>query len=214
MYKLFWAKGTASFGAQAVLEEGGLEYELIRVDITSGEHIRPEYLAINPLGKVPALILPDGQHMYEVAAIMLYLAEHHKMDKLAPGFDDPLRGLFYRSLFHLTNTVQTNYKRFYYPERFSTDPADAPRIKAKAVEDLIADWRPVDDHLAQGGPYHLGQQFSLVDIYLVMLATWFRPMDELLQTFPAVRRCYELVAQRAAIAKCLQQQPDLSLGKI
>jgi len=214
MYTLYWSEGTASFGPQAVLEEAGLKYQLIKIDTTSGEHNKPEYLAINPLGKVPALVLPDGQSLYEAAAIMLYLADHHHVDDLAPPVDDPLRGLFYRSLFYLSNTVQTDYKRFYYPERFSTDAADAQRIKEKSVATLIADWRPVNDHLAAKGPYHLGQRFSLVDIYLLMLATWFAPIGDVLKTFPAVRRCYQRVRQRPAVERCLQQQRHLSLGKV
>ena len=123
------------------------------------------------------------------------------------------RGLFLRSLLYLTNTVQNDYKRYYYPERFSTDPADAPRIKAKALEALVDSWRPVDAHLAAHGPYHLGARFSLADIYLVMLATWFEPMAALFERFPAVRRCYDEASRRPAVRKCLAQQGDISVAQ-
>ena len=214
MYKLYWSEGTASFGPQAVLEEAGLEHEIIAIDIASGENREPDYLAISPLGKVPALILPDGQVLYESAAIMVYLAEQHKVDDLVPPAGHPSRGLFYRSLFYLANTVQNDYKRFYYPERFSVDPEDAPKIKARSVEHLIASWRPVDEHLAEQGPYHLGHRFSLVDIYMLMLATWFEPMEELLETFPAVRQCFELVHQRPAVRRCLREQDQITVGRL
>lgn len=213
MYILYWSEGTASFGPQAVLEEASLDHEIVVIDTGTGAHQTPEYMAIHPLGKVPALALPDGQVLYEAAAIMLYLADHHGLSELAPAIDDPARGLFYRSLFYLSNNVQETYKRFYYPERFSTDHAAAPGIKVRATENLVATWQPVEGHLATNGPFHLGSRFSLVDIYLVMLATWFDPQGYLFEICPAVQHCYDLVAERPAIRRCLDQQSYLTIGK-
>ncbi len=212
MYILYWAEGTASFGPQSVLEESNIDHKIVKIDTTKVEHLNPDYLAINPLGKVPSLVLPDGQVIYETAAIMLYLADTYRLDDLAPPIDHPLRGLFYRSLFGLSNGIQNDYKRYYYPNRFSAEVAYAPAIKTQAQRDLIAGWRLVDDHLAGGGPYHLGDRFSLLDIYLVMLATWYQPIDDLFEECPAVRRCFDLVAARPAIKRCLAQQTQLSIG--
>ena len=152
--------------------------------------------------------------MYEAAAIILYLAERHNLDDLAPPVDHPLRGLFFQSLFYLSNTVQDTYKRFYYPERFSTDPHDAPKIKARSIEALLDCWKPVDTHLTANRPYHLGERFSLVDIYMVMLVTWFLPIEQLLETFPAIKACYGIVSQRPAIKSCLARQKHISVGKL
>ncbi len=206
MYRLYFCAGTAAFGPQAVLEEAGLPHELVILDTAAGAQRRPDYLAINPLGNVPALITPEGEVLYETAAVMLYLADRHGLEDLAPPVGHALRGLFYRSLFYLSNTLQTDYKRDYYPERFSTDAADAPRIKTKARETLAESWRLVEAQLAAAGPYHLGERFSLADIYLVMLATWSEPIEELLSACPAVARCFELVAARPAVRRCLEQQ--------
>lgn len=212
MYRLYWCAGTAAFGPQAVLEEAALDYEIVAIDIGAGENRRPEFLAINPIGKLPALILPTGEILYEAAAIMLYLADHHDLRDLAPDVHDPDRGLFLRSLFYLSNTVQDAYKRYYYPERNSTDPADADRIKARAVENLIAFWKPVDDHLAAHGPYLLGDRFSLTDIYLVMLATWFETPDDLFRRYSNVGRCFDLTARRPGVRRCLEAQKSISVG--
>lgn len=214
MYTLYWAEGTASFGPQAVLEEANIKHRIVKIDTTIGEQRAPEYLAINPTGKVPSLVLPDGEILFETAAIMLYLADAHQLGDLAPPVDHPLRGLFYRSLFLLSNTIQNDYKRFYYPERFSADVAAVCGIKKKAKDDLIAGWQIVDAHLATNGPYQLGVRFSLVDIYLVMLVTWFEPREELFNICPGVRQCFDLVAARPAVARCLAQQGQLSIGKI
>ena len=214
MYKLYWTEGTASFAPQAILEEGGLDYELVKIDTVRGEHRSSAYLAINPAGKVPSLILPDGEVMYEAAAICLHLAEHHNLDDLAPHAGHALRGQFLRSLFYLSCTVQEAYKQFYYPERYSTRPEDAVNIRAKSLDTLLEVWHPVDLHLAANGPYHLGERFSLVDIYMVMLLTWHPDTQGLLSVFPGVNKCYNLVCPKPAVSKCLGMQQRLSVGRI
>ncbi|WP_282604652.1 glutathione S-transferase family protein [Pelagibius sp. Alg239-R121] len=211
MYKLYWAFDTASFGPHAVLEEAGLDYQLIPVDIAAGENRKRAYKTISPLGKVPVVELPDGQILYEATAIMLYLAEQHGLDDLMPPPGHPLRALFLRSLFYLSNNVQDTYKRFYHPQRFSTDPLDAPKVKAKSIDALMECWQPVDAHLSANGPFHLGSRFSLADIYMTMLVTWFRPMEQLLEAYPAIRACHEIVGQRPAIARCLKPPQNIDI---
>ena len=94
-----------------------------------------------------------------------------------------------------------------YPHRYSTDPEDAPRIRAQANRTLLDRWQIVDRHLAVHGPYHLGERFSLVDLYLVMTVVWLRsgvhPID--LDSLPAVKRCYELVAARPRCAPIVER---------
>ncbi len=150
MYILYGGKLTRTVGPQMVLHEGDLAYELREIDIMRDEHRRPEFLAINPAGYVPALITPEGQVLHEAAAIMLYLADRHGLDDLAPAPDAPERGLFYSKLFLLTNDVQPAMKRYYFPHRYSTDDADTPRIKARAR--LQERWTLTDIDYKTGGP--------------------------------------------------------------
>ncbi|WP_223475470.1 glutathione S-transferase family protein [Oricola indica] len=214
MYRLYWAEGTASFAPQAVLEEAGLAYELVRIDTTKGEHGKPDYLAINPAGRVPALELPDGAILTESAAISLYLAERHGLEEIAPAVMDPDRGTFLRWLFYLAVTLQEAYKPFYYPERWSADPGDRPRIRARAAERIIECWQPVEAHLAANGPYHLGERFSLADIFVLMNSTWHVTPEQLVERFPAVGRCIALASKRPVIARCLAQQKRVSVGRL
>ncbi len=205
MYILYGGKFTRTVCVQMLLEEGGLPYELREIDILRGEHREPEYLAINPAGYVPALVTPEGQVLHEAAAIMLYLADRHGLDDLAPRLDELDRGLFYSKLFFLTNDVQPAMKRSYFPHRYSTDEADAPRIKAQAVRMAKERWEVVDGHLAANGPYHLGKRFSLVDLYMVMWAALFEPPEELFAHCPAVKTCYDLVAARPKLTPLLKE---------
>jgi len=214
MYRLYWSEGTACLAPQAVLEEGGLAHELVVVDTTRGEHRRPEFLAVNPAGKVPALVLPDGEILTESAAISLYLAEKHGLEEIVPAAADRGRGRFLRWLFYLTVTLQETYKPFYYPERWSDGPEDAPRIRARAEERILECWQPVEAHLAANGPYVLGDRYSLADIYITMIASWHETPEALTARFPAVAACIGLVSARPAIARCLAQQETVSVGRV
>lgn len=141
---------------------------------------------------------------------MLYLADRHGLHELAPRVDELDRGLFYSKLFFLTNEVQPAMKRIYFPHRYSTDEADTPRIKERAVEMAKDRWGVVDGHLAANGPYHLGERFSLVDLYMVMWASLFELREDLFAEFPAIKRCYDLVASRPKIASLVKQHADIS----
>jgi len=203
-YVLYGCPESATFGPQAVMEDAGLAYTLETVDITSGGSHTPEYLAINPAGYVPALKLEDGSVMYEAAAIMLYLADHHGLKDLAPGIDELDRARFLRSLFYLTNTVQEAYKHYYSPARYTTEAAEAPHIKARSLELLLERWQVVEDDLSASGPCVLGDRYSLADIYVVMLASWHPDQEMLYGRFPAIRRCRDLVAARPRLVEVMR----------
>lgn len=211
-YRLCWAMGTAAMAPQMVLEELELAYEIVEVDITRPAHRSAAFLAVNPAGTVPALILPDGQVLLDAAAICLYLAERCPETGLVPAIGDPARGSFLRRLFYMANTVQVAYNPYYNPERFSTDPRHVPAIRDRAVENVIAVWRPVEAHLAIDGPYHLGNSVSLADLYMLMLSTWFEPISDLSAIFPAVGAACDLLRQRPGVRRCLERQKSISVG--
>lgn len=211
-YKLFWAQGTACLAPQIVLEEAGADFEIVNVDLARGEHNTPEFLKLNPAGTVPALMFPNGEVLSEAAAICLYLAERHPQTRLVPAVGNAKRGMFLRWLIYLTNTVQVAYKRFYYPERFSTIAEHAPAIKDASVKNLIAVWRPVEAQLREGGPYLLGETWTIADVYMLMLATWFEPVGVLGEPCPAVASACDLMRRRPAVANCLDMQSAISIG--
>ncbi len=93
MMKLYWAPRTRSFTALWLMEEAGRPYERVLTDITTGAQKTSEYLAINPMGKVPALGDGDAT-LAEAAAICAYVAERYPQAKLAPPLGDPLRAKY------------------------------------------------------------------------------------------------------------------------
>src|ERR1700709_686775 len=102
MMKLYWAPRTRSFSALWVREETGKPYERVLTDISIGAQKTPEYLAINPMGKVPAL--KDGDvTIAESAAIIAYIAELFPAAKLAPEIGHPQRGKYLQWMFFAAN---------------------------------------------------------------------------------------------------------------
>jgi glutathione S-transferase len=203
MYTLYWAPNTAAFAPHVILEENGLDYTLKRVDIGADEHHAPEYLELNPYGTVPVLTGPNDLVLHESAAIVLWLCDTHRKARLAPKTDHVLRGRYLNWMVFLTNTVQTAYKRHYYPERFSSDLTDARRVQRKADLDLIGLWERIDRTLERDGPYVLGDRCSAADVYLFMLAHWFEPVDALFARYGNVKYCAALVGERPAVARVL-----------
>lgn len=197
MYVLYGGGVSRSVGPQMVLEEAGLAYELREVDIAAGEHRAAEFLAINPAGYVPALITPEGETLHEAAAIMLYLADRHGLDDLAPPSGDRLRGRFYSRLFFQTSDIQPAMKRSFYPERYALEPDHIPRVRAAAREAARERWSVLDGFLAADGPYHLGERFSLLDLHMAVWVNYglAAPRD-LAEEFSAVGECFERVMAR------------------
>jgi glutathione S-transferase len=188
----------------AVLEEIGVAYEAELVDTDKARQKAPDYLALNPCGLVPAMTLPDGRTIFESAAIVMHLCDRRPAAGLAPPLDDPLRPLYYQWMLFVADTPQPNYRRIYYPQRFSTDDADLEGIRARGVADLLANWKIVDDALADR-EWLLGDRYSACDIYMLMLTTWFEPPHALHETYPNVARCAQATAARPAIARAIER---------
>jgi glutathione S-transferase len=196
-YILYGGGITRAMGVQMVLEELRLPYQLKAVDIRKGEHREAAFLAVNPAGYVPALVTPEGETLHETAALMLWLADKHGATELAPATDDPLRGQFLKWLFYFTNDIQPPSKTVFYPDRYTTASNSADEILKLANAQALERWAVVEKHLADHGPYHLGERFSLLDLHVAMWAAYgLQSVDEILTAMPAVRRCYDLVAKR------------------
>jgi glutathione S-transferase len=201
MYTLYWSPGSASMAPHGVLEELGQPFELRRIDLSAPRE--PDYLKLNPAGKVPTLGLGGGQAIYESAAICLFLADRHAEAGLAPAVADPQRAPFLQWLMFMTNTLQATYGCYFYPDKVTTDPTGGAGVAAKAKRDVAEHWARLDSALA-GGPYLLGQRFSVADIFLHMLYTWDDPSDNLPARCKNVKRCAELVAARPGMQRMIK----------
>lgn len=153
---LHYAPRTRSFGALWLLEELGLPYRLESFDLATGHHKSPEYLAINPMGKVP-VVLDRGVPVAEIGAIAIYLADRYPAAGLAPAIDDPARAAYLRWCFFSTAILEPALA-----EKFNKwEPR--PRQHAWGSFEQMLE---VAEKGVVPGPYLLGDRLSAADLLL------------------------------------------------
>lgn len=172
MPTLYYSPGAASLLVHWLLIELDVPHRLHRIDTQAGEQKRPEYLAINPNGVVPAWVGDDGTVRIEAAAIAMTLAEG---SPLAPRHDAPARAAYHQWMFHLANAVQPLFRIWWYPHEVA-GAENAEHARDCVRPRIEAAWQRLDDHLAANGPYLLGEEPTAADFYLVMLLRWSRGM--------------------------------------
>jgi glutathione S-transferase len=184
MYTLYYSPATASMAVHQALIEIGAPYELRRVDLDGGEQRSEAYLKLNPNGVVPTMIV-DGKPVSECGALLLLLAERHPEADMAPASGTSERAMFLQWMLHFANTLQPAYRQWFYPAEFA--PLDVEdESKAHARGRIEATWNRLDAHLVAHGPYVLGEQFSIADLYATMLMRWSRNMPKPATTWPSL----------------------------
>jgi len=195
VYILYGGDFTRAPLVQWVLEEGGINYELRKIDIVKGEHRTAEFRAINPAGLIPVLITPDGDALHEVAALMVYLADRHQLTELAPALTDPRRGVFLSTVFCIASDIQSEIKRFHFPHRYSLRREDDVAIQDLTKTLVFGRLDIMNTRLERGGPYVLGSRFCLADFYLSFWIALLDP-DGVCKLFPSIAKLYDLVRSR------------------
>lgn len=194
MYTLYYAPGAASLVVHWVLIELDVPHELVRVDFETKQQKSPEYLALNPSGVVPTLLI-DGKPLCEAAAIVTYLADTHSAAGLSPPLESENRRYFYQWMFHLANMVQPPFRAWWYPgepagEANSAAAKEQARLRVEAV------FANIDAQLEGQGPYLLGEQLSVADFMLVMLMRWSRGMPKTGLDYPNLAKLAGLLKAR------------------
>lgn len=154
MIKLYWSPRSRSFTALWLMEETGLPYERVLTDITTGAQKAPDYLRINPMGKVPALTDGDAA-LGESAAICAYIADRYPETRLAPAISDPLRARYLQWLLFSPSCIEPALIQIFTKLEIPTSTA------AWGSADQVFD---VLDGALQNGPWILGEKFSAADI--------------------------------------------------
>ncbi|MGY8667899.1 glutathione S-transferase family protein [Bradyrhizobium sp. UFLA05-109] len=156
MIKLYWSPRSRSFSALWLMEETGLPYERVLTDISTGAQKAPEYLKINPMGKVPALVDGDAA-LGEAAAICAYVADRYPETKLAPVPTDPRRARYLQWLFFGPACIEPGLIQIF--TKLEVPTSTAAWGSATQVFDVL------DAALAKG-PWILGDEFTAADIVI------------------------------------------------
>ena len=200
---LYYAPNTRASATLLLLEELGAPYELRVLDFKAGEQRQPAYLAINPMGKVPAVKHGDAL-ITEQVAIYLYLADLFPAAKLAPPIGDPQRGpylrwmVFYAACFEPA-VMDLSLKR---------EPAPPSR---SPYGDFDTTLRTLTDQLARG-PYLLGERVSAADILWGTALTWMT-MFKLVPESPNVMAYINRMGGRPAGARVKAKEAELAAAQ-
>ncbi|HAI46255.1 MAG TPA: glutathione S-transferase [Stenotrophomonas sp.] len=201
---LYGSSSTASLVVHWLLIELGIEHALILLDFETRQQKSADYLALNPAGVVPTLVI-DGQVLTEAAAIALHLADLHPHAGLLPAVGSAARADAYRWMFWCANTVQPAYRAWFYAHEMA-GPDNVEATRQHARERLEGAWQRLADHLQAGGPYLLGEQLSVVDFMLVMLLRWSRNMPTPGDTWPVLKAYADRLKARPAFIEVYRRE--------
>jgi glutathione S-transferase len=201
MFIIFGDKGSGAFSAEAALAEVGAPYEFKTISLERNEQRSPEFLAINPSGKMPAVRLPEGLILTESLAILLTVADHFPNARLLPPQASPERGTAYRWLAFMADEIYPMVEISDYPERFAPEGEWAEALRQKARERIRDRLLIVERQVA--GPWFLPSGFSILDIYAAMFSRWRGSIG---RDWPVDHNIPNLLA----LAKALSERPRIA----
>jgi len=196
MMKLYWSPRSRSFSSLWLMEEAGQPYERVLIDITSGAQKTPDYLAVNPMGKVPAL--RDGEAtLAEAAAICAYVAERCPQAKLSPPLGDPLRAKYLYWLFFVPSCVEPAMVQL--ATKIEMNPVSAGWGDAARVFDVLDAALGKSNGSKQS--WILGENFSAADVMVGSILNFAVRLFKMAPTRPSFDRYLDACAGRPAFQR-------------
>lgn len=205
MMKLYYAPGTCAIASHIALEEAGADYETVRLDFKAGQQKSPEYLKVNPKGRVPALITDRGI-LTETPAILVYIAQMHPDKTLIPAdpFDFAQAQSFNAFICATAHVAHAHKMR---GERWANEPSSIEDMKQKAPETVSACFDLIENDMLKG-PWVMGDAYSICDPYLFMASRWRAQDGVPLDRHPKVQAHFERMLQRPAVQAALKAQGE------
>jgi glutathione S-transferase len=171
MLKLFYAPNACSLAPHIALTEAGADFEAVRLDLRAGDQRKPDYLAINPKGRVPALVTPRGT-LTECVVILGWVAQTYPDAHLKPDGDFFAFSEMQAFNLYLAATVHIAFAHLFRPERWADSDAAKAEMKAKVPSVLTQVFKLIEDRLSDGRPWVCGDQYTVADPYLYLFARW------------------------------------------
>jgi glutathione S-transferase len=206
MLKLFYAPNTCALASHIALQEAGANYETVRLDFRSNDQRKPEYLAINPKGRVPALVTESGL-LTETPAILAFVAQSFPQSRLAP-LDDTFAFARVQSFnSYLCATVHVAHAHRLRGYRWvDADDAGAIAAMQKKVPQSVAECFDLIEREMFVGQWVMDDSFTICDPYLFTLAQWLEGDGVDPARFPKVRDHRQRMSERSGVKKALSEE--------
>jgi glutathione S-transferase len=204
MLKLYYAPGTCALASHITLAEAGADYTTERIDFKTNQQNSPEYLAINPKGRVPSLVTDRGI-LTETPAMLAFIAQSFPKSKLAP-IDDAYAFAQAQSFnSYLCSTVHPNHAHKMRGARWATEESSFADMKRKVPQTVAASFALIERDMLRG-PWVMGETYTICDPYLFTLAGWLEGDGVDIATLPKVADHRKRMADRPAVQKALAEE--------
>ena len=200
--KFYMTPGSCSTGIHILLEEAGLVFEAHIVNLVKGEHLRPDYLAINPHGTIPTLLRDDGVALTDFVSIATWIAESFPRRRLLPEEGAPRETVLATLGFCVSHIHGEGFRRIFVPERYRSKGADLETTRAEGRAIVASALTAIDSEL-KGKDYVAGG-FSIADAALFYNEFWADKIGMALP--PACLAHYQLMRSRPAVRQVLAEE--------
>ena len=203
MMKLFYSPNACSLATHIVLEEAGADYELVATPVREGAQLRPEYLAINPKARVPALATDQGV-LTETPALLAYIAQTHPAAKLAP-LDDPFEFARMQGFNnYISSTLHVAFAHIFRGVRWADDEKAVEAMAAKGPEVVGKSFALIEGLMT--GPWIMGEAYATPDPYLYVMCRWSPRGGVDIADFPKIHAHMQRISERPAVKRALEQE--------
>lgn len=204
MFRFFYLPGSCALASQIALEDAGAEYELIRLDGKSAEQRSADYLAINPKGRVPALVTGRGV-ITENPAILAFIAQSFPEAGLAP-LDDAFAFAELQAFnSYLCSTVHVAHAHGLRGSRWAAKQASLDDMKDKVPENMVACFDIIEKTMFRG-PWVMGDSYTIADPYLFTVARWLEGDSVDIKDYPKVSDHLDRMTQLETVQRALTRQ--------
>ncbi|WP_063690773.1 glutathione S-transferase family protein [Alcaligenes faecalis] len=196
------APGTCALATHIALHEAVADFDVVKLDFGANQQQSPEFLRVNPKGRVPALVTEQGA-LTETPALLAFVAQSFPAAKLAP-LNDPFAFARMQELHsYLASTVHVAHAHKRRGSRWADDPAAEEAMRAKVPQNMTACAAYLESLIA--GPWVLGEQFSVADAYLYTVGGWLEGDSVDMSQFPKLSAYLERVGAREAVRKAVAE---------
>lgn len=201
MLKLFYSPGACSLVSHIALEEGGAEFEPVRVTLAQGEHLKPEYLEINPHARVPALATDRGI-VTENVAILNLIADLFGKDGSVPR-DGPYSAARCNELLGwFASSVHISFAQIWRGERFTSDSGLFGALKEGGIKALEKQFAEIEQMSGRG--WLVGERFTAADSYVLVFFRWGKRIGMDMNRYPQWAASLERLLERPPVLRVLK----------
>lgn len=201
MLTLYYAPGTCALATHLALEYAGAQYETVRLDFAAQQQRSPDYLKVNPKGRVPALVTDRGI-VTETPALLQYVAQLYPQAKLAPLDDLYLMAKVNEFNSYLCATVHVNHAHKGRGQRWADDETALESMRRKVPQTMGDSFELIEREMLKG-PWVLGETFSTCDMYLFTIAGWLKGDGVDIERFPKVAALRQRMEKDAVVQRVL-----------